>query len=347
MKSKAAGLAILATAVAALAAGCGGGGESAATTEATTTGGSKALRIGMVTDSSGLNDRGFNALAYKGLQQAQRELGVQIQVAESKSPADYIPNLASFARRGYDLVVGVGYTEIAAMGAAAKRFPDSKFAIVDVSDKDLAGSPKNVLGLLFREEQVGYLAGYLAGLEAKRLPGTDLIGSVGGEKQPPVDRFIAGYQAGGKAADPGLKVANAYSQDFDDQAKCKALAENQINAGAIAVFAVAGGCGLGSLDAAKQAGIWGIGVDADQSFLGPHILTSATKKVDRAVFLAIQNVVDGTFHGGDVVYGLKEGGVGLGKISPKVPKSEVEAVDKVRADIIAGKVVPPTTLSST
>jgi basic membrane protein A and related proteins len=346
MNVKAVGLAVLATAVAALAAACGGGGKSAATTEATTTGGSKPLRIAMVADNSGLNDRGFNSLAYKGLRQAQRELGAQIQVAESKSPADYIPNLASFARRGYDLVVGVGYTEIAAMGAVAKRFPHTKFAIVDVSNKDLAGTPPNVLGLLFHEEQVGYLAGYLAGLEAKRLPGRDLIGSVGGEKQPPVDRFIAGYQAGGKAADPGIKVVNAYSQDFADPAKCKALAQNQISAGAIAVFAVAGGCGLGALDAARQAGIWGIGVDADQSFLGPHILTSATKKVDHAVFLAIKDVANGKFGGGDVVYGLKEGGVGLGKISPKVSKSEVDAVDKVKAQIIAGKITPPTTIAA-
>ncbi|MGE5273129.1 MAG: BMP family lipoprotein [Verrucomicrobiota bacterium] len=346
MKAKAAGLAVLATAVAAVAAGCGGGGKSAATTEATTTGGQRPLRIGMVTDIGGLNDRGFNALAYKGLKQAQRELGAQIQVAESKSPADYIPNLASFARRGYDLVVGVGYTEIAAMGAAAKRFPHTHFAIVDVSNKDLPGSPPNVLGLLFHEEQVGYLAGYLAGLEAKRLPGRDVIGSVGGEKQPPVDRFIAGYQAGGKAADPAIKVVNAYSQDFTDQAKCKALAQNQISAGAIAVFAVAGGCGLGALDAAKQAGIWGIGVDADQSFLGPHILTSATKRVDQAVFLASEDVAKDRFHGGDAVYGLDKGGVGLGKFSPKVPRSEVEAVDKVRSEIIAGTIVPPTKIGA-
>ena len=346
MKVKAAGLAVLATAVAALAAGCGGGGKSSATTEATTTGGSNALRIGMVTDVGGLNDRGFNALAYQGIKQAQRELGAQVQVAESKSPADYIPNLASFARRGYDLVVGVGYTEIAAMGTAAKRFPNTKFAIVDVSNKDLPGTPKNVLGLLFHEEQVGYLAGYLAGLEAKRLPGPDVIGSVGGQKQPPVDRFIAGYQAGAKAADPGIKTLNAYSQDFNDPTKCKALAQTQIGAGAVAVFAVAGGCGLGTLDAAKQAGIWGIGVDADQSFLGPHILTSATKKGDHAVFLAIKDVADGNFEGGDVVYGLKEGGVGLGKISSKVPKSEVEAVDKVKDQIIAGKITPPTKVAT-
>ena len=336
-------LALAAAGLAALAAGCGGSKKAAPATTATTTPPASSLKIGMVTDVGGLNDRGFNALAYKGLKDAQREFGVAIQVAESKSSADYIPNLASFARRGFDLVVGVGYTEIAAMSAAAKRFPDTHFAIVDVSNTDLEGAPPNVLGLLFREEQVGYLAGYLAGLEAKRLPGPDVISSVAGEKQPPVDRFIAGYQAGARAADPGIKTLNAYSQDFNDQAKCKALALNQIAAGSIAVFQVAGGCGLGALDAAKEGGVWGIGVDADQSFLGPHILTSATKRVDRAVFLAIASVRNGTFKGGDSNYGLVQGGVGLGKISPKVPRSEVAAVEKIRQQIVAGKIDIPRT----
>jgi basic membrane protein A len=310
-----------------------GGGQAATN--------AKQLKIGMVTDVGGLNDRGFNHLAYLGLVQAKQRLGVQIRVAESKSPADYIPNLASFARQGYDLVLGVGYTEIAAMGAVAKRFPKTNFAIVDVANGDLAGKPKNVLGLLFHEEQVGYLAGYLAGLEAKRLPGRDVVSSVAGEKQPPVDRFIAGYQAGAKRADPHVTVVNAYSQDFTDQAKCKVIALNQIAAGSVAVFQVAGGCGLGALEAAREQKVWGIGVDADQSFLGSQILTSATKKVDRAVFLAIQSVGQGRFHGGDAVYGLKEGGVGLGKISPRVPRSEVKAVQLIQSLIIAGKLRPP------
>jgi len=324
---------VLAAAAATLVAGSG--------TQAAT---GKTYRIGMVTDVGGLNDRGFNHLAYVGMLQAQKRLGVKIQVASSRSPADYIPNLASFARQGYDLVVGVGYTEIAAMGAVAKRFPTTNFAIVDVANGDLAGKPKNALGLLFHEEQVGYLAGYLAGLEAKRLPGRDVVSSVAGEKQPPVDRFIAGYQAGAKKADPRVSAINGYSQDFTDQSKCKSIAVNQIGAGSVAVFAVAGGCGLGALDAARGGKVWGIGVDADQSFLGPHILTSATKKVDRAVYLAIQSVVRGKFRGGDAVYGLKEGGVGLGKISPRVPKSEVAAVRRIQAQIIAGKIRPPKTV---
>src|SRR5438034_472417 len=190
---------VLGTAVALLAAGSAGARDAAPATT---------LKIGMVTDVGGLNYHGFNHLAYVGLQQAQARLVVKIQVAESKSPADYIPNLASFARQGYDLVLGVGYTEIAAMGAVATRFPNTHFAIVDVANGDLAGKPKNVLGLLFREEQVGYLAGYLAGLETKRQSGRDVVSSVAGEKQPPVDRFIAGYQAGAKKANPKVTVLN-------------------------------------------------------------------------------------------------------------------------------------------
>ena len=322
---------VVAFALALLASGAGGQAASGAST----------LKIGMVTDVGGLNDRGFNHLAYVGMLQAQKRLGVHIRVAESRSPADYIPNLASFARQGYDLVLGVGYTEIGAMGAVAKRFPKTRFAIVDVANGDLAGKPKNVLGLLFHEEQVGYLAGYLAGLETKRLPGRDVVSSVAGEKQPPVDRFIAGYQAGAKRANPRVTAINSYSQDFNDQAKCKAIALNQIAAGSVAVFAVAGGCGLGALDAARERKVWGIGVDSDQSFLGAHILTSATKKVDRAVFLAIKSVADGRFHGGNAVYGLEDGGVGLGKISPRVPKAEVAALNRIQAQIVAGKIVPP------
>jgi basic membrane protein A len=242
-------------------------------------------------------------------------------------------------RQGYDFIIGVGFTEANAIDTAAHQFPNSKFAIVDVDQTTEPHKPPNLLGLLFKEQEVGYLVGYLAGLEEKRLPGPDVIGSVGGQKQPPVDRFIAGYQAGAKAADPGIKVLNAYSQDFTRQDLCKALALNQIAEGAGVVFQVAGGCGIGVIRAAAEKNVWAIGVDSDQSFLDPkHVLTSATKRVDVAVYKAIQSVLNGTFHGGNVVYGLKDNGVGLGKINPAVPQSEVAQVNKIKAEIIAGKI---------
>jgi basic membrane protein A and related proteins len=322
-----------------VAAGCGGSSKKSAATTTTSEGKpGSGMKIGLVTDVGGLNDRGFNHLSYLGLLRASRELGVAQRVYQAKSTQEYVPNLSTFARQGYNLIIGVGFTEADAIDTAANTFPKSNFAIVDVDQTEEKHKPPNLLGLLFREQETGYLVGYLAGLEMKRLPGPDIIGSVGGQKQPPVDRFIAGYQAGAKAADPGIKTFNDYSQDFNDQAKCKQIALNQIEQGARAVFAVAGGCGLGALDAAKEKNVWGIGVDADQSFLGPHILTSAVKRVDTAVFEAIKRVVDGNFKGGNLVFGLKDNGVGMGKISPKVPKSEVAAVNKIRADIISGKI---------
>jgi len=322
-----------------LAAGCGGGGGKHAATTTTNASSGKTFKVGLVTDIGGLNDRGFNHLAYEGVQEAKAKLGIKFNVSLSSSNAEYVPNLTSFARGGYDLVIGVGFTEAQAIDTAAHLFPHTKFAIVDVDQTSEPHKPPNLLGLLFREQEVGYLAGYLAGLEEKRLPGNDVIGSVGGQKQPPVDRFIAGYRAGAQAADPGITTLNAYSQDFVKQDVCKTIALNQIQAGAGVVFQVAGGCGLGVIKAAADKNVWAIGVDADQSYIDPrHVLTSATKHVDVAVFKAIQSVVNGTFKGGNAVYGLKDNGVGLGKINPRVPKSEVAAVKKVGQEIVSGKI---------
>lgn len=315
-------------------AGCGGG-DGDAGEEA----GGYALRVGLVTDVGQLNDRGFNQLAFQGLRRAERSLGVEGRVIESASDAEYVPNLSSLAEDGFDIVIGVGFAQGEAVDEVATEFPDTRFVIIDVDQGALPHKPGNVVGLLFREEEVGYLAGYLAGLTAKREPGPDVVSSVGGMKEPPVDRFIAGYQAGARKAAPGIRVLNGYSQDWDDLAKCKEQALNQIAAGSRIVFQVAGGCGLGALDAAKQKRVWGIGVDADQSFLGPHVLTSAQKKVDQAVFQTIESVEDGTWQGGrSAVFGLKEGGVGLGKISPRVPAADREAVERIAEQVSAGRV---------
>ena len=233
MKKSAALLGVL---VLLIAAGCGGGGKkSSADTTTATTGGSN-MKVGLVTDIGGLNDRGFNHLSFLGLQRAQSELGIEQRVYQAKSTQEYVPNLSTFARQGYDLTIGVGFTEATAIDTVATNFPQSKFAIVDVDQTEEPHKPANLLGLLFKEQETGYLVGYLAGLEEKRKPGKDVIGSVGGQKQPPVDRFIAGYQAGAKAADPGITVLNNYSEDFSDQAKCKQIALNQIEQGAGAIF---------------------------------------------------------------------------------------------------------------
>ncbi|NUR75565.1 MAG: BMP family ABC transporter substrate-binding protein [Thermoleophilia bacterium] len=329
-----------------LAAGCGSKKQANTTTPSTpspsptTTSGSSSgagFKVGLSTDIGGLNDRSFNHLAFVGLTRAGQQLGVQTRVVESKSPSDYIPNLSALAKQGYDLVIGVGFTEIQAIEAVAKQFPKTHFAIVDVSNAD-EGNLKNVEGLLFKEQEAGYLAGYAAGLAAKARAGT-AVSSVGGQKQPPVDRYIAGYQAGAKAAFPGVKVINGYSQDFANQAKCKEVALNQIAGGSAVVFQVAGGCGLGALDAAKEKKVWGVGVDADQGYLGTYVLTSALKRVDTAVFDSIRDAKSGTFKGGqDAVYGIKDQGVGIGKFSPDAPKGIPAKVTAIRQQIISGKI---------
>lgn len=337
----------LAVMLAAVAAGCGSTKKAAPTTTAskpTTTAASGVFKVGLSTDTGGLNDRSFNHLAYVGLLRAQNQLGVQTRVVESNSAADYIPNLSALAKQKYNLVIGVGFTEIQAMETVAKQFPNTHFAIVDVSNAD-EGHLKNVEGLLFKEQEAGYLAGYAAGLAAKARGG-HVVSSVGGQKQPPVDRYIAGFQAGAKAAFPGVQTLNGYSQDFTIQAKCKEVALNQIAAGSVVVFQVAGGCGLGALDAAHTKNVWGVGVDADQGYLGPWILTSALKRVDTAVFDAIKDAKEGKFKGGqDAVYGLTDAGVGIGKFSPNAPKNIPAAVAKVKQEIASGKITNiPTTV---
>jgi basic membrane protein A len=328
-----------------LLAACGGSSKSSSptTTAAATSG--KQIKVGLVTDINQLNDRGFNHLAYVGLLRAEKKLGVAGKVLQSPSAQDYIPNLSSLAQQGYDLVIGVGFDQASAIDKVATKFPKTRFAIIDVDQQSLPHKPANVLGLLFREQEAGYLVGYLAGLELKRNGGTT-ASTVGGEKQPPVDRYIAGFQAGAKAADPKVKLLNGYSQDWVDTAKCKDLALNQIAAGSKVVFQVAGGCGLGVLDAAKEKGVWGIGVDADQSFLGPQVLTSALKRVDSAVYDTIAQVRDGTFKGGtNAVFGLDRDGVGVGKVSPKVPKSAIKSLDAIEQKIVDHKLgAIPTTV---
>jgi basic membrane protein A len=325
-----------ALAVLALAAGCGGSGGGGTTTSSSSS--AKALVV-LITDVNQLNDHGFNQLAYQGLKRAQKELGIHGVVYQSPSAQAYIPNLSQAARKQADLVISVGFDQAAAIAKVAKQFPDTHFAIIDVSNADLAGRPKNVEGLIFREQEAGYLAGYLAGLVEKKSGTKNVIGSVGGQKQPPVDRYIAGYQAGALEVDPNVKLLNSYSNEWVDQAKCKQLALNEISDGANIVFQVAGGCGLGVLDAAKEKGVWGIGVDADQSYLGPQVLTSALKRVDTSVYATIQQVLDGKFKGGaDSVFSLKNDGVGLGKISPKVPKADVQKVREIEKQIKAGKI---------
>jgi basic membrane protein A len=332
------------------AAGCGdddndsgsasSGSSTAASTQAST---GKKIKVGLVTDIGGLNDRSFNSLANKGLEDAKSQLGIDGRVLTSKSNADYVPNLSTLAQQKYDLVIGVGFLMADAVGTVAKKFPNTNFAIIDVDATGLKGKPANVEGLLFKEQQSGYLAGYLAGLWAKD-NNVSVVSSVGGQKIPPVDHYIAGYEAGAKAANSSIKTLHGYSQDFVDQAKCKEIALSQIARGSGVIFQVAGQCGLGALDAAKEKGKQGIGVDADQAYLGEHILTSAIKKVDVAVFDTVKQVQEDKFTGGqNTTFDVANGGAGLGKISAAGAKYQSQ-IDEVTAKLKDGSVTPPDTV---
>ena len=338
-----------AAAVLALAAGCGGGGGKSSTTSTSGSGGNSKnanTLVALVSDIGKFNDRSFNQSQKEGLDRAKAELGIQTAALQSNSVSDYVPNLTQAVRKKADLIISAGFLLADATNTVAKANPKLHFAITDY---DVKGAPfngrKNVEGLTYAANESGCLVGYLAAEMAKKQGGKQIIGAVGGLKIPPVDIWIAGYQYCAKLFNPKIKVLVDYSQDFVASDKCKTVAENMIGQGAQVLFQVAGGCGLGTLKAADQAGIWGIGVDKDQYNDAKRVLTSGVKRVDNGVFAAAKQVTEAKFRGGDnLVFDLKNGGMDVGKINPAVPKAFIDKMNQLKAKIIAGKVKPPASL---
>jgi basic membrane protein A and related proteins len=315
--------------------------SSSTTTSASSSGGS-GFKVGLVTDIGGLNDHGFNHLSYTGLLQAESQLGVKGTVLQSQSGADYTPNLTRLAQAGNKLVIAVGFLMAAPLQQVALKYPNVHFAIIDSPGGAAPDTAKNIEGIDFAEQQAGYPAGYLTGLYLKEHHYTT-ASTVGGQSIPPVNLYIAGFQAGVKASDPSAKLLNAYSQDFVAEDKCKELALNQIQAGSKVVFQVAGACGLGAISAGVQNKVQVIGVDADQSYLSPtYVLTSAEKKVDTGVFTAIKDLQNGQFSS-NLQEDINNGGVGIGKIGPAGTQFESQ-VNTVIAGMKSGQIKPPTTL---
>ena len=308
------------------------------------------LRVGLVIEPTGIDNPYYRG-AYLGLERAVRELGIRGRVMTPAPKEGYVPGLSLLARQKYDLVIGNNGAELApgdvaphffgarAIERVATEFPETRFAIIDVPHEDLAQRPKNVLGLVFSEEQAGYLAGHLAALVLELSPGDEMISSIGGQRVPAVERYIAGYEAGARQANPRVTALNAYTDDFIDPVKGRSVALSQIAKGSRVVFQVASACGLGALEAASERGVWGIGVDIDQSHLGQHMLTSAVKRMDVAVFDTIEELARGTLETGHTSrFSLRNDGVGLGAINPAVPRAVLAKIDDVRADIVAGKI---------
>jgi basic membrane protein A and related proteins len=307
------------------------------------------ISVGLVTDTGGVNDRGFNEFSINGLEQAEADLGITQRIYVSNAAEDYLPNLSSACEDGHNLVIAVGFLLAPDTITVATDCPDSSFAGVD-HFYGTAGSGDgcdeggtcvvpNALGLLYPSEEAGYLAGIVAAMMSE----TGTISTVGGIKIPPVDNWIAGFQQGAYSVNPDITLLNAYSQDFVDQAKCKEIALDQIAQGSDVVFQVAGQCGLGALDAAAQEGVWGIGVDADQSFAGDHILTSALKPLTASVYAVIQSVVDGTFQGGtNLSFSIVDypDAELLAPFSPDVPQEVQDAVATAIEGLKSGEIDP-------
>jgi basic membrane protein A len=304
------------------------------------------LKVGFVAFQGSRHDRGVGQAEYEGFLAAVRRLGLQGRVVEVPPFRDPTPALMMLARQRYDLIIDAAPSDPGPLFQTARAFPKARF-LVDVSrPSELSAAPRNVQGYILRVEEAAYLAGYLGALMERARPGGDVVGSVGGDPYQSVNAFIAAYRAGARKAVPRITLLNGYSHDFEAPTKCRAIALGQISRGAGVIFSVAGRCGLGALDAAKAKHVWGIGVDIDQSFLGPHILTSVVKRYDVAIYRQLRALKEGRFRtGGTTSLGLKQDGVGLGRISRKVSPALLDKLASIRQRIARGEIRVPSRIS--
>jgi basic membrane protein A len=331
----AAGVAALAVAIAV------GGALGSSKADAAQKAGYKAA---LVSDVAGFNDNGFNKNQLKGLRQAAKKIGGTAFPIVSHSSSDYQPNYNQAVHDGAQMIIAAGFLLGPTVKQYAQQFPNIKFAITDDGVSDIGGF-KNEEGITYATQEGGCLVGVLAAKMAQRM-GHKVIGVAGGLKIPPVDSYIAGYKYCARKAVKGTKVVVQYSGDFQDQTKCSAIAQNEIQGQkAQVIFQVAGLCGDGALKEASKLHKWGIGVDADEYSVAKRILTSALKKTDVGVYDTILSASKGKFKGGqDLLFNLKNSGVGVGKISPKVPKSWITLMNSYKQKIIKGKLKPPAIL---
>jgi basic membrane protein A len=331
-----------------IAVGCGGGGGGEGGSQG---GGESEVKPGLVLDIGGLGDQGFNDSAYAGLKRAEKDFGVQGDYLESTAPTDYTDNLTQLAESGFNPVIAVGFLMTEDLTEVSQQFPQTQFAIVD----SVVDTP-NTIDLVFREQEGSYLAGVVAGLmtqEDTEYTTSDekVVGFVGGQTGPLIERFQAGYEAGVESVCPDCEVLVKYAgstpEAFNDPARGKEISLQQISQGADVIYHAAGNTGAGLFDAAKQESIFAIGVDLDQAKLFPEapILTSVVKRVDNAVYQTVEGVSKGGEPKGTTVdRGLKEGGISLapfGRFDNVVPQEVKDEVDNAREGIINGDIKVP------
>ena len=307
-------------------------------------------RVGLVFDVGGRGDKSFNDRAYEGVERAVRELGIAPQYVEPGEGADREAGIRLLAAQGFDLVIGVGFIFSDDMYALAHEYPRTRFACIDYAKFDASGfvvPPANMVALKFREEEGAFLVGALAALVSR----TQAVGFVGGMDIPLIHKFEAGYKAGVRAVCPSCRVLVGYAgvtgDAFKNPAKGKELALSQYGAGVDVIFHASGSTGLGVFEAARSQGKLAIGVDADQWAEAPgHVLTSMIKRVDVVVLDTIRRVVEQRFEGGLQVFGLAEGALSWvhdAHNQALVPAPARLRVEALRADIVAGRIRPPST----
>ena len=295
------------------------------------------IKVGMVTDVGGVNDKSFNQTSWEGLQALDPEV-FEVNYLESKTDADYQTNINTFIDEEYDLIICVGYMLADATREAAEANPDQKFAIIDdatCADLD------NVACLMFAQEQASYLVGLVAGSVTE----SNTVGYVQGMVSDSMNLFGIGYIAGVLEACPEATVLQYNANNFGDIAGGSTAAKDMITKGADVIYHAAGGTGIGVINTCAEEGIWAIGVDTDQSTLAPdYVITSAMKRVDVASQDISKAVADGTYEAGVHLYDLSNGGVDLSPTRDHIPAEVLETVEAAKAAIIAGEYVVPTTV---
>lgn len=295
------------------------------------------LKITMVSDIGGINDQSFNQSAWEGLKMAEKELGVNVEVIESKQASEYAQNVETAIDNDSDLVIGIGFQMDAAISDAAKHYPDQKFAIIDHSYEE---QPKNVNSIMFNAEEASYLVGLIAGKKTE----TGKVGFIGGTRNPIIESFEYGFLAGVDASGNDVTALRQYADTYSDASKGKAIANQMHKDNVDVIFTAAGDTGSGAIEAARENNKMAIGVDKDQNSLAPqNVITSAIKRVDMVVFNTIKDLVNGEFKGGEVsVYGLKEDGVGIAPTTEKnVDPEIIEFVKEQSEKIKNGEIKVP------
>ena len=294
------------------------------------------VKIGMVTDVGGVNDKSFNQTSWEGLQALDPEV-FEVNYLESKTDADYQTNINTFIDEGYDLIICVGYMLADATREAAEANPDQLFAIIDDSSIDLP----NVACLMFAQEQASYLVGLVAGSVTE----SKTVGYVQGMVSDSMNLFGIGYITGVLEACPDATVLQYNANAFGDIAGGSTAAKDMITKGADVIYHAAGGTGIGVISACDEEGIWAIGVDTDQAPLAPeHVLTSAMKRVDVAAQDISKAVAEGNFTAGIHMYDLSNGGVDLAPTRDHIPAEVIEVVEAAKTAIINGEKSVPTSV---